>query len=172
MNLDATRRRRAAVRENILARSLSVARASGQGVGLSDSSVVGAQAQVQTSGANRLLSIRQGRTSGNRLFDINQNITQTHLDAQDRNLGFLEQQRDVEAEVRSAQQHVVSLGGQISGLSGGVASAQGSGALGTGLMNLGGMFLGNANTIGSIGQSLPGLFQAGGFGSTSGTAIY
>lgn len=177
VNLDATRRSRQRIREAAIAQSLSVARAVGQGVRTTDTAVQGATAQISTQLGESLLGIRQARMSSNRLFDINEQITGTYLAAQDRSLGYLGRRQDLERQQRENQIRSIELSKQTSQAGANIAQHQSNVSLGQGISGVGGLVLSNAGGIARSVQSFPGLFGAntpnyGGFGRTSGTAIY
>lgn len=70
MNLDATRRRRAAIRESIVARGLSVNTAAAQGAS-EGSAIAGSIAQISGNAGESISNTNQNVQLGNKIFDAN-----------------------------------------------------------------------------------------------------
>ena len=72
-NLEASRARRSAIRESIIARSQALSNATGSGASFG-SGIKGAVGGIQTQTANNLLGINQGQQIGNGIFQANRDI--------------------------------------------------------------------------------------------------
>lgn len=157
MQLAAQRNIRESVRQGIVLGSQVEAARVNQGVSTRDSAIAGARAQRRSRVAENVNTIRQSLLAGERMFGLNQQITDVQRAAIDRNVGFQNQRSDISGRVFSAQMSAASLGATNAGLGGQLASAQSSSSFGSSLIGLGGLFLNNASTLGNIGQSFPGL---------------
>ena len=138
VELDATRRRREAVRQGIIARAQSLTTATNQGANNPGSSAV-TQAGNSISGQvnTNLLGINQSLGLSERLFDINKSITNLYLGAQDANSSFVAQSQSLQNEVLNTQKQKYSLGGDASSNYATAAMASGNSALGSGIASLG-----------------------------------
>lgn len=136
--LDATRRRREAIRQGIVAQSQSLTAATNQGAASPGSTAV-AQSAADISGQTgvNLLGISQNLEIGQKLFAINKNITSLYLNAQDQNASFVNQSKAIQDNVFNTQRQIYSLGGSISSDYASAATANGNAALGAGLTSLG-----------------------------------
>jgi len=156
MNLDATRQRRTAIRDMLVARSMATAGAANKGVALTDTAFRGGRAAVETRGFGNVLGINQAQYAGTSLFGLNRDITNLQLSAQERNIGFLGQGYEAEKRVRESQARVFSLGGQAADYGAKAAMAQSSAATGQALANVGNMFLKNTDIFERTGTFLGG----------------
>ncbi len=71
MNLDAQRKRRQAIREMIINRSIAVSNGVNQGASTNDSSIIGSQSQQTNSAAQNLVATTQSQGIGHGLFKAN-----------------------------------------------------------------------------------------------------
>jgi len=136
--LDATRRRREAIRQGIVAQSQSLTTATNQGAASPGSTAL-EQSRADISGQTgvNLLGISQNLEIGQRLFAINKNITSQYLNTLDQNDSFRTRSRDLQTNTFNTQRQIYSLGGSISNDYATAATAQGNAALGAGLTSLG-----------------------------------
>jgi hypothetical protein len=78
MNLEAMRRRREIIRNSEMARAQAMAIASAQGAS-DGSGIEGALGQIQGASGRGILGVNQNEELGNRLFDINSQITDNSI---------------------------------------------------------------------------------------------
>ena len=147
MNIDAQRQKRQAIRDQLAASSLGIARATGSGASLSDSGVQGGQAQIGSQGRYNLLGINQTQEQGNSLFGLNSEITGVNLGLQDKTQGFLKTAYNAQQAGFDLQSQMYGLTGQISALNAQLAGVQSNAATGQAFSSLGNSILGNTGTI-------------------------
>lgn len=155
MNIDAQRQKRQAIRDQLAATALGVARGANSGGSLTDSGIQGGQAQIANQGRYNLLGINQAQTQGNDIFGFNRSITNTNLRLQDQTEGFLKTSYNAQQEGFNIQSQMYGLTGQISALNSQIAGYQGQAAEGQAYSQLGNSILGNTGT-------LTGLLKQGG----------
>lgn len=150
--LDATRRRREIIRSQLVARSNSLVAATASGAN-SPGSTAFADASADISGRTgvNLLGVSQNLELGRRLFQVNRNISDIYLNAQQENEGLVGQSYDWQSRALENQRTVYQLGGQVSDSYRQAASAQSTASMWQGIGSLGGALVTNAQTIGRIG---------------------
>lgn len=149
--LDATRRRRDAIRQGIVAQSTSLTRATNQGAASPGSTVV-AQSQADITGQTNtnVLGINQNLQFGQQLFDINKNISSLYLNAQDANSTFVNQSQVLQNQVLDTQKTIYSLGGDASSNYASAAISSGNAAIGAGMSSLGNSISSNYSAISKL----------------------
>lgn len=159
--LDATRRTREAVRQEIVARSQSLTRATNQGAAAPGSSAV-QQSTASISGQTdvNLLGITQNSEIGKKLYDINKDITSKYLSAQDANSAYVNQSQSLQNSVLDTQKKIYALGGDASSNYAQAALSSGNTAIGAGLMSFGSAVTNSYPTINRLTNY---------FGASSGT---
>lgn len=147
-NLDASRRSREEVRKGISARAQATSAAINQGAGdVGSSALGGASGTISGRVGTNLMGIFQNQQIGNKLFDVNKQISQNYLNAQDTNKGYVQQSLGYQSELLGLQKAIYSAGGQTS-LSYKDAAAYGSiSAFGSGLTSLGGAVVKNEENL-------------------------
>lgn len=155
MNIDAQRQKRQAIRDQLAASALGIARGANSGGSLTDSGVQGGQAQISNQGRYNLLGINQAQRQGNDIFELNRQITGVNLGLQDQSLGFLNTSYNAQQQGFNIQSQMYGLTGQISALNSQIAGYQGQAATGQAFSSLGNSILGNTGT-------LTGLLKQGG----------
>lgn len=110
--LDATRRRRQAIREGIVASSTGLVRATAQGAGQPGSTAT-AQSRGSIGGQvnQNILGITQNLDVGRKLFEVNKDITAQYLSAQDTNSAFVDKSKTLQDQVLTNQKQIYTLGG-------------------------------------------------------------
>jgi hypothetical protein len=138
VELDATRRRREAIRQGIIARAQSLTAATNQGANAPGSTAV-TQAANSISGQvnTNVLGVNQNLSLSEKLFDINKNITNLYLGAQDANSSYVAQSQALQNQVLDTQKQIYALGGDASSNYATAAMASGNSALGSGIASLG-----------------------------------
>jgi hypothetical protein len=136
--LDATRRRREAVRQGIVARSQSLVAAANQGASSPGSTALRQSQNSITSGTDQnILAVNQNLGAGAAIFNINKQITAQYLNAQAQNSTYVDQSHDLQSKSLDTQKQVYALGGAANNDYASAALAQGNAALGAGMMSLG-----------------------------------
>jgi hypothetical protein len=91
-NLDASRRSREEIRKGISARAQATAAAINQGAGDRGSSALGgAEGTISGRIGTNLMGVFQNQQIGNKIFDLNKDISQNYLSGQDQNAGIVSQ---------------------------------------------------------------------------------
>lgn len=136
--LDATRRRREAIRTGIVARAQSLTAATNQGAGQPGSTAV-AQSAADISGQTNvnINGVNQNLDVGRRLYAINQDITSRYLGAQDANKSYVDQSQVLQSKAFETQRSIYSLGGSASGNFAQAALYSGNASMGAGLQSFG-----------------------------------
>lgn len=156
--LDATRRQREAVRAGIVARAQGLATATNQGANeVGSTAFRQASASITGQTNTNVTGIQQQLTLGNKLYDINKDITAQYLNASYANDEFVQQSESLQSNVLNTQKQIYALGGNANSDYATAALANGNAALGAGLMNLGGSVISNYNTINKFASSLPSI---------------
>jgi hypothetical protein len=150
-SLDATRRIRQAIRTGIVAAGTGLNAAANSGANEPGSSAT-RQSRANIAGQSdvNIQGINQNLDFGNRIYNINKNISQTYLNAQDQNKSFVQQSQALQSKTLDAQQQIYQLGGNASLDYASAASYQGQSALGQGLTSFGSFIGNNSGTIGKI----------------------
>lgn len=146
--LDATRQKREAIRNGIVARSQSLVAATNQG-GSAPGSTALKQSNASISGQTdtNLLGITQNLGVGNQLYNINKDITSQYLNAQNENSAYVNTSQQLQSKVLDTQKQIYTLGGSASSDYASAALAQGNAAFGTGLLTAGTAIANNYKTI-------------------------
>lgn len=167
-NLDASRRTREQIRLGISARAQATAAAVNQGAGdVGSSALGGAAGTISGRIGTNLMGIFQNQQIGNKLFDINKQISQNYLNAQEVNKGYVQQSLGYQQELLGLQKAIYSTGGQTS-LSYKDAAAYGSiSAFGSGLSSLGGTVVKNMDSINSLGKYFTNSFGSASDGTSN-----
>lgn len=146
--LDATRRRRDAIRQGIVAQSTALTRATNQGAS-SPGSTVGKQAQADIAGQTdtNIVGISQNLSLGEQLYGINKTISNTYLNASYANDSFVNKSKSLQSDVLDTQKKIYALGGDASSNYASAAISQGNAAIGSGLNSFGNSVASNYPTI-------------------------
>lgn len=149
--LDATRQKREAIRNGIVARAQSLTAATNQGASAPGSSAI-KQSDASISGQTdtNLLGITQNQDVGNKLYAINQDITSQYLNAQTANLSYVQQSQVLQDQELDTQGQIYSLGGQASANYASAAISTGNAAIGTGMTQLGNAVVAGYPTINKL----------------------
>lgn len=162
--LDATRRRRDAIRQGVVAGATSLARATNQGASSPGSTVIAqSQADIAGQASTNIQGINQNIDVGRKLYAINKSITDTYLNASYQNDSYVDKSKGLQQQVLGTQKQIYALGGSASESYAQAASAQGNAALGQGLFSLG---TGVANAYPTINR-LTNYFSNTGTGNAS-----
>lgn len=157
-SLDATRRIRQAIRQGIVASGTSLNAAATSGAAEPGSSAVRqARANIQGETNTNITGVTQNLELGTDIYNINKNISQTYLNAQDQNASFVTQSQALQNEVLDTQKQIYSLGGSASSDYATAAIAQGQSALGSGLYTAGMGVASNYSTINKLTSYFGGL---------------
>lgn len=149
--LDATRRKREAVRAGIIARANSLTAATNQGATQPGSTAIRqASASIQGQTNVNVTGINQQLDVGEKLFAINKDITSQYLNASYKNDEFVNASKGLQTQVLDTQKQIYALGGEASNNYAQAAMYQSNAALGSGLANMGSMILNNSQTLGKM----------------------
>ena len=149
--LDATRRRREAVRSGIVARANSLSAATNSGATNPGSTAV-AQASASMSGQTNtnILGISQNLEFGQKLYDINKTISSIWMNASLQNDEFVGKSKTLQSQVLDTQKQIYALGGDASNSYANAAIAQGNAAFGQGIAGIGSALMTNAGSLGKM----------------------
>lgn len=136
--LDATRQKRQAVRNGIVARANSLTAATNQGASAPGSSALKqSSSDITASTDTNITGINQNLAVGEQLYNINKNITSLYINAQQQNASYVNESAQLQSQELATQKQVYSLGGVASQDYASAALSQGNAAIGTGLASLG-----------------------------------
>lgn len=170
--LDATRQRREAVRQGIVARAQSLTNATNQGAGSPGSTAIKQGAGSVTNATNtNILGINQNLDIGNQLYSINKDITSQYLNAQQANSTYVNQSEQLQSQELDTQKQVYALGGTVANDYSSAALSAGNAALGTGLLSAGAAVANSYPTLNKLTNYFGSTGQAAGnnYGYTSQT---
>lgn len=155
--MDATRRRREAVRADIVSRANSLTAATNQGAASPGSTAVAQSAANITGQSNtNILGITQNLDAGKSLYDINTQISDRYLAASRQNDTFVGQSKDLQKQVLGNQRQIYQLGGEANLLNSQAAQFQSNAAIGQGLTSIGSALFNNYDKINSMTQFFTG----------------
>jgi hypothetical protein len=136
--LDATRQKRQAVRNGIVARANSLTAATNQGASAPGSTALKqSSADITASTDTNILGVNQNLEVGTQLYDINKSITQQYLNAQQQNSSYVNASAQLQSQELDTQKQIYSLGGTASNDYASAALYSGNAAIGQGLASLG-----------------------------------
>lgn len=149
--LDATRQKRQAIRNGIVARATSLVAATNQGASQPGSTALG-QSNASISGQTNtnILGVNQNLGVGEQLYAINKDITSQYLNAQNENSSYVTQSQSLQEQTLNTQASIYALGGQASQSYASAALDTGNAALGTGLLQAGTATVNSYSTINKL----------------------
>lgn len=157
-SLDATRRIRQAIRAGIVASGTSLNVAASSGATQPGSTAVRqARANIQGETGTNVAGISQNLDLGNQIYGINKSISQTYLQAQDQNAGFVKQSQVLQNKVLDTQKQIYQLGGNASSDYANAALYSGNAAAGQGLYTVGMGVASNYDTINKLTNYFSGI---------------